>query len=72
MLELPIIDLCSIQIDLDVERVVDKDLIILFIINLYKSISKDKVRLLHILKGIFEFTPCQRYLSQQQKALSPL
>ena len=43
MLELPIVYLSPVEIDLDVERIVDKDLIILFIINFYQSISKDKV-----------------------------
>ena len=72
MLELPIVYLSPVEIDLDVERIVDKDLIILFIINFYQSISKDKVWLLNILKSIFKFTPSQRYLTQQQKTLSSL
>ena len=57
MFELPIVYFSSIEIDLDIEWIVDKNLVILFVINFEKSTSQDGIGFFNILKSGFELSP---------------
>ena len=61
MLELTIEDLSFVKIDLDVERIVHKNCVILLVIHLEESVSKNRVGLLDMLEGCFELSLSQGY-----------
>jgi len=56
MLHLTVEYFCFIQIDFNVERIVDKNSVILFVVYFEKSVSEDCVRLFSILEGCFELS----------------
>ena len=56
MFELSVVYFSSIEIDLDIERIVDKNLIVLFIINFEKSTSQDGIGFFNIFKSGFELS----------------
>ena len=67
MFELPVIYFSSVEVDLDVERIVDKYLVVGFVVNFQQGISEDCVGLLNILECIFQLPSCKGYLGQQKE-----
>lgn len=64
MFELSVVYFGSVEVDFDVERVVDKYLIVGFVIDFQQSISEDCVRLFNILECIFQLSSCKGYFGQ--------
>ena len=67
MFELPVVYFGSVEVDLDVERIVDKYLVVGFVVNFQQGISEDCVGLFNILECIFQLPSCERYLGQQKE-----
>lgn len=66
MLHLTIEYFSFVKIDFNVERIADKDRVVLFVVNLKKSVSEDQIRLLGMLKSYFELPFCQRNFGKKQ------
>ena len=58
MFELSVKYFSSVEIDFNIERIVDKNLVVLLVVNFEKSISEDGVRLLNTLECTFELSSC--------------
>ena len=72
MHKLPFIDDGPVKKNFQIERIIGKDLIILFVVNNQKSVSEDCVSLIYILKGRCQLSSRHCYFRQKQVAPSTL
>ena len=72
MFELSVVYFGSVEVDLDVERIIDKYLVVCFVVNFQQSISENCVGLFNILECIFQLSSCEGYLGQQKETFRPL